>query len=306
MKLNNELINTQRELHKQKRRILQQASHDKEALFEHLFEHSPVGSAIVDLDLWIKRVNDELCRITGYTRQELEGRRFSDITPPEDLLVDGELAQQLEAGLIEQYTVDKRYLRKGGGIAWVHVSLRLIRDDNGRPQYYLPMMVDIEERKELERELRSQATILEEKSNETIEVNTALRILLAQREKDRLALHDQVLTNMRLLIVPYLERVYEECPQPSTRRHIEMARRNFEDITSSFARTLGSEYRTLTANEIRVADLIRSGMTSKEISSILSISSRTAEYYRGAIRRKLGLKDRSTNLYAHLNALAKS
>ncbi len=142
MNLNNELINAKRELSKNEHKLKQQASHEREVLFESLFEHSPVGLAIVGLDFLIQRANSEFCRITGYTRQELERLEFSALAHNDDLLTDIEHTRQLEVGLIDQYTKDKRYLAKGGDITWVHVSLRLIRDDTGRPQYYLPMILD--------------------------------------------------------------------------------------------------------------------------------------------------------------------
>ena len=87
-------------------------------------------------------------------------------------------------------------------------------------------------------------------------------------------------------------------------RRLKIIRENFEDITSSFSRTLDDRFRILTSNEIRVADLIRSGMTSKEIADLLHISVPGANYYRKKIRKKLGLSGKKVDLVVYLNDLA--
>jgi PAS domain S-box-containing protein len=286
------------------RKQAEDALHQSETIFRHIFDQAPIGAAIINLDFKYRMVNDELCRITGYAKHELISKCVKDITHPDDHEETLESIRLLDNGVIDQYVTDKRYVRKHGITIWVHLSLRLIRDNEDRPEFYLAMIVDINGQKLLSEELRRKNKIVEKKVCELGEMNIALRVMLDQRERDKQVIQDQVLTNMRLLVAPYLEKIQREVTQSSVESYLAIIKRNIAEITSSFSRTLNTEYRSLTANEIRVADLIRAGLTSKEIAAIMSISPRTVEYYRGSIRKKLRLSGKTTNLGVHLNMLA--
>ena len=136
------------------RRQAEDAFKKSEALFQRTFDKSPIGAAIVSLDYRFLRVNSELCRITGHEPGELVKLTFPDITYPEDLEQDLDYARDLEKGLIDQYQMDKRYIRKNGDLIWVKLSVRLIRDEKGTPLFFLPMIEDIHERKMAENALR--------------------------------------------------------------------------------------------------------------------------------------------------------
>ncbi|MEJ2725736.1 MAG: MASE3 domain-containing protein, partial [Deltaproteobacteria bacterium] len=142
---------------------LEKANEDlrlNEERFRRTFDQAPIGAAIVTLDYRFERVNDALCRMTGYSKEELVTMSFIDITHPEDLEADLEDARRLGAGEIEQYQMEKRYIRKGGKIVWIDLYARLIRDQNGRPLYFLPMIHDISERKQAEEALRENEQLL--------------------------------------------------------------------------------------------------------------------------------------------------
>jgi PAS domain S-box-containing protein/putative nucleotidyltransferase with HDIG domain len=108
----------------------------------------------VGLDFRFQRVNAELCRITGYSEDELAARTFVDITHPDDVTLDVKLARRLAAGKIDHYSMEKRYLRKDGSTVWVRLSVRLLRDAAGQPLYYLPMIQDITPHRRAEENLR--------------------------------------------------------------------------------------------------------------------------------------------------------
>ncbi len=126
-----------------------------EGNFRRTFDQAPIGAAMVSLDYRFLRVNAELCRITGYGEDELLAIGFPDITHPDDLKTDVDNARRVLAGEIDQYTMEKRYIRKDGGIVWINLHVRLIRDPSGRPLYFLPMMEDIGGRKLAEEALRA-------------------------------------------------------------------------------------------------------------------------------------------------------
>lgn len=129
--------------------------------FRTTFERAAVGIAQVATDGRWLRVNQKLCDIVGYSPDELMTRSFQDITHPEDLDSDLEQMQALLAGEIEQYSMEKRYLRKDGSPIWIHLTGTLVRDAAGAPDYFIAVVEDIARRKAAEAEILRLNTDLE-------------------------------------------------------------------------------------------------------------------------------------------------
>ncbi|MCB0155683.1 MAG: PAS domain S-box protein, partial [Anaerolineae bacterium] len=111
-------------------------------------EQAAVGMAHVSLDGRWLRVNQRLCHIVGYSRQELLARTFQQITHPADLELDLVYHRQLLAGQITTYTLEKRYLRKAGGSVWIELTVSLRRSETGEPLHVIAVVQDITARKE--------------------------------------------------------------------------------------------------------------------------------------------------------------
>jgi diguanylate cyclase (GGDEF)-like protein/PAS domain S-box-containing protein len=122
--------------------------------FEQVFERAPIGTGLMDLDGRWTLVNRALCEITGYTTEELIGRRFTDITHSEDMSNDAEQRTQLLAGAIPAFQIEKRYFNAGGETLSAILSLSLVRDTDSAPLHYIAQLQDISERKRLEEQLR--------------------------------------------------------------------------------------------------------------------------------------------------------
>ena len=118
------------------------------------FEQAAVGMAHTTLDgRWV-RVNQRLCDIVGYTRDELLTRTFQDITHPDDLALDlPAQRRQLFAGEIQTLALEKRYLHKDGSVVWVELTVSMLREPSGEPKYQIAVVQDITARKQLEQEL---------------------------------------------------------------------------------------------------------------------------------------------------------
>jgi len=127
---------------------------ETESRFRATFEQVAVGIAHVSLDGKFLRVNQKFCDITGYTEDEMLSLTFQDITHPDDL--DGDLrhVQQVLTGQLENYSMDKRYFRKGGSIIWINLTVSLLFDKGGNPQYFVSVIKDISDRKQAEGELK--------------------------------------------------------------------------------------------------------------------------------------------------------
>jgi PAS domain S-box-containing protein len=119
------------------------ARQEKEQLFRTIFEKGPLGMAIVSLDYHFLKANIMLCQMLGYSSAELKKLTFADLTHPDDLDQDLHLVQQLYAGEIPYYKLQKRYLTKNKEIRWVMLTGSIIRDQQGNPLYYLAMIEDI-------------------------------------------------------------------------------------------------------------------------------------------------------------------
>jgi PAS domain S-box-containing protein len=136
------------------RKAAEEALRQSEERFRHTFENAAVGIAHVGLDGHWLRVNDRLCEITGYSHEELRARTFQDITHPDDLEADLTAVRQVLAGEIATYAMEKRYIRKDGGIVWINLTVSLVRQPSGEPDHFISIVEDITLRKQAEEALR--------------------------------------------------------------------------------------------------------------------------------------------------------
>ena len=159
---------------------------------------------------------------------------------------------------------------------------------------------EIEERRRAENALRKREVELKAQSHHLEEVNTALKVLLKQREDDKKELGDNVLSNVKELIAPYLERLKKSRLNTNQKTLINILDSNLSNMISPFISQLSSKYFNLTPGEVRVANLVKEGKTNKEIAELLCVSKNTVLFHRYNIRQKLGLKNKKINLRSHL------
>jgi PAS domain S-box-containing protein len=133
-----------------------------EERFRSIFMSSPNGMAIVALDGMYLRVNPALCDIVGYSEAEVLRMKSQEITHPDDLEKDARFKEQLHAGEITHYRLEKRYRHKNGNYVWVYVSGSLVKDAQGKPLYRVAEIEDILQRKIDEAELEKYRNHLEE------------------------------------------------------------------------------------------------------------------------------------------------
>jgi diguanylate cyclase (GGDEF)-like protein/PAS domain S-box-containing protein len=122
--------------------------------FEEVFERAPIGTGLLDSDGRWLLVNRALCDITGYTADELIGKRFDGIMHPDDALNDVEQRRRLLDGEIPAFQVEKRYFDAAGETVSAILSMSLVRDRAGVPLHYIAQIQDISDRKRLEEHLR--------------------------------------------------------------------------------------------------------------------------------------------------------
>ena len=156
-----------------------QALRESEERFRATFEQAAIGMAHVSNGGHWLRVNQKLCDILGYTQEELLESTWQQITHPEDLETDLEHVQQLLAGDVHTYSMEKRYMRKDSRIVWANLTVSLVKEESleigipGAPKYFIVAVEQIDERKQIQLDLQKRAQELLD-LNATLKKTTAL------------------------------------------------------------------------------------------------------------------------------------
>jgi len=159
---------------------------------------------------------------------------------------------------------------------------------------------------EMQEALQKKESELMQEREKLAETNTALRVLLRQRDEDKTRLEETVYNNVDRLVLPYIEKLLQAQLTEKQRTLTEIVDNNLRDIISPFLRTLSSLGLLLTPQETEVANLVRGGRSSKEISDIMGISVAGVDFHRKRLRQKLGLANTRTNLRSYLLTLESS
>jgi len=130
------------------------------ARYRMAFALSAPGQALVDLEGHFIEVNDSLCHLLGYTAKDLVGRRFQDITHPDDISDDARTMADMLAGRFGNHLREKRYLRPDGSTVWAQIKSRLVRNDQGQPLYFVTNIEDISDKKASEQAIREREALL--------------------------------------------------------------------------------------------------------------------------------------------------
>ena len=149
---------------------------ESEYKFRQTFDVSPAGIVLVGLDTRFIRCNLSFSQSLGYEPEELVGKLIEEVTLPEDRQIGKPEMVALVKGEIAKAQVQKRYISKDGQVIWGEVTISLIRDSNGQVQYYLALIQNITERKQIEEKLLEEA---------------ARRIILMDQSRDGIVIINQ-------------------------------------------------------------------------------------------------------------------
>lgn len=151
----------------------------------------------------------------------------------------------------------------------------------------------LESVKKREAELKLKASSLEE-------ANIALKVLLKKREEDKAELEEKVWLNIKQLVTPYLKKLTNSGLNERQMYIADTLESSLKEIISPLTRKMSLEFQGFTPTEIRVANFIQQGLTTKEIADFFNLSERTIEFHRGNIRKKLGIEGKKINLKSYL------
>jgi len=156
------------------RKRIEQALRENEERFRLAFEAAAIGKALVSTTGQFLRVNAALCRMLAYTEDELQAKKFTEVTHPADVAIGLEYFNRALAGELDSVSYEKRYVRQDGTSIWAIVSSSLIHDAQGQPMYFVSEMQDITERKRAELALRDS----EEKYRQLFELESDALFLI--------------------------------------------------------------------------------------------------------------------------------
>lgn len=244
-------------------------------------------------------VNEAFCKACGLKPEEIVGLTDYDIWPA---ALAGNYNEDekkvIECGSRKQ--VEEPLVVNNGTEIWVETIKTPIYGNSGEIVGTAGISRDISDRKRNEDELKNRERELAAKSRNLEELNIALKVLLKQREEDKAELEEKVLTNVKKLVEPYLEKLRKTRADIDQMAYINVIETHLNDILSPFQRNLASKYPNLTPREIQITNLIKEGKTTKEIAGILNSSQGAIDFHRNNIRHKLGLKNKNANLRSHL------
>jgi len=301
---------------------VEEALVESEARYRNIVEHAVEGIFQTAPDGTFISANAALAKMTGYgSVKEMLKDAGNSVTcfyaDPADRVRHLDLLEK--EGLAMNFEFPAR--RKDGSVFWVSANTRAVKDPDGTTALYEGTVEDITARKRVEQELQAYKGILEkeveqqtaelrnrerelkQKTRYLEEANVALKVLLAQREKDAREVQEAVLNNVREFVLPQVEKLRPLLPDDGQRMYLDIIGKNLETVVSPYINILKRMDKRLTPQEIQVSNLVRQGHSTKTIAELLNLSTRTVDCHRANIRKKLGIHKRKINLRVRLSTL---
>jgi DNA-binding CsgD family transcriptional regulator len=221
---------------------------------------------------------------------------------------DGNDARAVAAGIrnvingdVDEFLYDYP-CHSADGPHWYY--MRAIRMSGDGPLRIVVSHEEITALKLSEEALRKSEAQLTLQKVELEESNIALKVLLKQREGDKSELEQKVITNVKEMVLPYLEKLKRVNLKPKDKTVVDIIDSHLQDIISPMMQKLANASIILTPQEIQVASLVKDGKASKEIAGILNVSETTVHFHRKNLRRKFGLSNSQTNLRSYLISIS--
>jgi len=238
----------------------------------------------------------------GLSYKDIIGKSCEAFLPPD-------VAEQCQKSDNEVFEMQKPFrseeqaIGKDGSVIFLETFKVPLYDASGNAIGLVGISRDITERKRSDQALKERENELETKTHNLEETNIALNVLLRKREEDKKELEEKILLNIKELVVPYLEKLKKNRLDEKQEAYVNILESNLNEIILPFSRRLSSKYMNFTPTEIEIANLLRQGKTSKEIAELINSSPKAVAFHRENIRRKLGLKNKKTNLKSYLLSL---
>jgi PAS domain S-box-containing protein len=254
----------------------------------------------VHFTVWNRRMTE----ITGYNRADINRLGwYQTVYPnPETQALATQRMEEMRQGIDltgEEWTIT----RVDGTERVLSISTSSILMKDG-VRHVLGIMHDVTGKRRDDEKIRQTLALLEAKHRELEQSNMALKVLLKKRDEDREELRQSILTNLRHMVLPHIQKLRQgQASREINQHYCDMIERNLNDMASSFIWELSNRYLNLTPAEIRAAELLKKGLSTKEIAQELGVAPSTINTHRESLRRKLGITGVKTNLTTFLRTL---
>ena len=254
-----------------------------------LLEIPPEGEPV------IRDLNTIALKNFGYTREELVGKPVSFLN--EDAEDARSITNKGRGGAGISFVV--RHKRKNGSVFVAEAAGREMVI--GGKLMAISVERDITERLKASEALKKTCAALEIEKRRLEEKNIAFREAMSAIEAEKNKMKDEIIINVNKIILPILKRI--RLGRGASRKPLDLLEKNLETLTSSFGRRLTEKSLKLTPKEIEISNMVKAGLSTKEIAGVMNASLQTVDKHRNNIRRKLGLTNKSVNLVTYLQSL---
>jgi PAS domain S-box-containing protein len=302
-------------------------------------EESTEGIAVSDLEGNILYVNPAFSQIHGYNANKLIGKNLSIFHSPDQLPAVREACEELKKE--GSFTGEIWHAHKDGSIFPTLMQNTLFKDEKGTAVGMIGMIRDIsdlkqaqeelskyrdqledmvkkktrdlqkankilqkqmKEKERAEKELQEFSSLLELQKKSLDRKNIALQEVLEQLHREKEQIKKDVLANVENVLIPVIHRMKNGSGEEE-KNNFAILEQELKNLTSSFGRSVSDKKLLLTPREIEISDMIRSGLTSKEIAHTLKLSKKSVDGHRNRIRNKLGIRNKKYNLASVLQHL---
>jgi len=253
--------------------------------------------SLIDLKGYVVAANAVTAKRLGTTQDQLLGTFVYDLMPPSVAR-----SRKAIANRVVKTGKPHRFEDERGGIV-LDSTVYPVFDKDGKVVQLAIYAKNITKQVKAYQELKEKEKDLEEKTSLLYDANTALKIMLQKSSENRKEVEEEILAVLKKRIAPYISKLKQCNLDMEMRDSVHMLESNLKEIVSPFSRKLSFEYINLTPKEIQVANLIRKGKATKEISQILSLTRGTVDTHRNNIRKKLDLKNKKVTLKTYLMSL---
>lgn len=290
-------------------RKAQELLRESESKFRAVFEQSSEGLTVIDSTGDIIAFNKSQERMSGLKREDVLGKKIWDIQ------YEVMHPEKKNAQSYDEFRENYRELLQGGfqHLMNFHFESEIHRPDGQRilvetmlfpiqmesNRMFAAISRDVTELKRAQESLREHQRELSAQNELLQQKNIALREVMTQLESEKQRIARQVQANVDQIILPILSKIRMQCPK-AQQGYLDLLEESLSEITSTYGCKLSDPTHGLTQKEIEVCNLVRKGMSSKEIGKLLNISHRTVETYRNRIRKKLNLTGTTANLASFL------
>jgi PAS domain S-box-containing protein len=291
--------------------------------YRTILENIEEGYCEVDLAGNFVFANQTACALLGYPEPELVGMNFKQLVDAGNVeRVFQVFSRVFETGEPVK-AFDYEVIKKDGARRQVEIAVTIIKDKENRPVGFRGIGRDITTRKQeelqlkkayadLDRRVMERTTelaainqVLKEKTTSLEEANIALRVLLDKKDESRKEVEERMVFTVMESVSPMLEKLRSGHLSEKQQAYMEMIETQLHKVTSPFSQNLSTQYRKLTPAEIKVANLIKHGKTSKEIAELANLAVSTVEFHRKNIRKKFQMDNAPGNLRTYLLSLEK-